>query len=281
MSRAKMEKQDKLSNAEKEIHQYVLTNVDLMKGMSVRALAAETFTTPTTIIRYCRKLGYSGFEEFKINIHNDLKDLQYDDFLIKDSENMIHIVNKMKLLYDNVVDKTLQLLSMTQLERILKKMDQVSYVDFIVYDANKAMAEYASHYFFLMGKICNIYSSIDEQILFAMHAVPEDHLVIVISRSGSSDRLLKVVKELYSRKLYTILFTQTYSTIVSKYCSETITALYNRNFDQLGDCIFYTSVKYLIDCLVGIYYTQHYEQTLEKVEKYNQRFFGPSYKKNK
>lgn len=263
-----------LSNAEKEINQYVLSNLDNVKNMSIRKLAKETYTTPTTVMRYCKKLGYGGFEEFKINIQNDLKDLNYDDFMLKDSENTIHIVNKMKALYDDVVDKTLQMLSVSQMERILAKLDQVRYVDFIVYDANKAFAEYASHYLFLTGKICNIYTSIDEQILFAMNAEPKDHLAIIISRNGSSKRLVKVTKELYAREIYTILFTKTYATTVSKYCTETISALYSSNFEQMGDSIFYTSVKYLLDCMIGIYYTQHYDQTLEKVENYRQRFLG-------
>lgn len=242
--------------------------------MSVRELAKETYTTTTTIMRYCKKLGYDGYEDFKINIKNDLKDLNYEDFLIKRSENVIHVMNKMKMLYDNVVENTLQLLSVTQLERIVLKLSHIKYVDFIVYDANIAFAEYASHYFFLIGKICNIHTSIDEQILFSMNVRAEDHIVIVISRSGSSDRLLKVVKELKKRKVYSILFTQSYYTMVSKYCEESIIALYNNNFDQFGDCIFYTSVKYIIDCIIGIYYTNHYNDVLENVDQYNKHFFG-------
>lgn len=212
--------QSNFSNTEKGVHNFVIANSEKIQKMSIRELAKETFTTTTTIMRYCKKIGYSGFEDFKINIRNDVKDLDYDDFLINSSENVVHVINKMKTLYENVVENTLQLLSITQLERIIEKLTHIQYVDFIVYDANMAFAEYASHYFYLIGKICNIHSSIDEQILFSMNVNPEDHLVIIISRSGSSERLLKVVKKLKERKVYTILFTQSYYTIVSKYCEE-------------------------------------------------------------
>lgn len=269
------------SNAEKEVNNYVLSNLELLQKMSIRELAKETFTTTTTIMRYCKKIGYSGFEDFKINIKNDLKDLDYESFLIAGSENVIHVMNKMKMLYENVVENTLQLLSVTQLERIINRLSNIQYVDFIVYDANIAFAEYASHYFFLIGKICNIHSSIDEQILFSMNVQPEHHMVIIICRSGSSNRLLKVVKELKKRKVYSILFTQSYYTIVSKYCEESIIALYNNNFDKFGDCIFYTSVKYIIDCIIGIYYTNNYHDVLENVERYNHTFFNDSSMKSK
>lgn len=266
--------QSNFSNTEKGVHNFIIANSEKIQKMSIRELAKETFTTTTTIMRYCKKIGYSGFEDFKINIRNDVKDLDYDDFLINSSENVVHVINKMKTLYENVVENTLQLLSITQLERIIEKLTHIQYVDFIVYDANMAFAEYASHYFYLIGKICNIHSSIDEQILFSMNVNPEDHLVIIISRSGSSERLLKVVKKLKERKVYTILFTQSYYTIVSKYCEECVIALYNSNFDKFGDCIFYTSVKYIIDCLIGIYYTNHYDDVLDNVENYNFNFFG-------
>lgn len=262
------------SNTEKGIHAFVLSHVEEIQKLSIRELAKETFTTTTTIMRYCKKIGYSGFEEFKINIQHDIKQLPYEDFQIDQAENIVHVLNKMKMLYDNVVEQTLQQMSIAQLERILTKLDQVRYVDFIVYDANIAFAEYASHYFYLIGKVCNIHSSIDEQLLFSMNLHPEDHLVIIISRSGSSERMFKVVKELKKKKAYMVLFTQSSETPLSGYCSETIGALYNRNFDKFGDCIFYTSVKYSIDCLIGIYYTNHYDDVLSLVDHYNQSFFG-------
>ncbi|MCB6567360.1 hypothetical protein LI169_20115, partial [Desulfovibrio desulfuricans] len=81
--------------------------------------------------------------------------------LIKNSEDTIHVINKMKQLYEDVVSKSNQLLSVTQLDRIVDKISKVTYIDFIVYDANTAFAEYASHYFFLIGKVCNVYSDID------------------------------------------------------------------------------------------------------------------------
>lgn len=264
--------QDSFSNAEKEVNNFVITNSERIQKLSIRELARETFTTTTTIMRYCKKIGYSGFEEFKINIKNDIKDLNYDDFLIKDSENVIHVINKMKTLYETVVENTLQLLSVTQLERIILKLSKVQYVDFIVYDANLAFAEYASHFFYQIGKICNIHSSIDEQILFSMNVKSDNHVVIMISRNGNSERLLKVVKELKKKNVYTILFTQSDSTEVSKYCEETLIALYNSDFDKSGDCIFYTSVKYILDCLIGIYYSNHYEDVLENVDNYHHKY---------
>lgn len=268
-----------LSNSEKELHSYVITHLEEIQAMTIRNLAENTFTNTGTIMRYCKKLGYSGFEEFKFHFHTDVKDLNYDDFLVTKSENSIHIINKMMHLYEDVVDKTNQLLSVTQLDRIIEKIENVKSIDFIVYDANIALAEYASHYFFLIGKVCNVYSDIDKQIQYASIADPKEHLVIIISRSGSTERLMKIAKILHRRKFHTVLMTQRYTTQISIYCTECIAALYDNHFDKMGDCIFYTSVKYLIDCIVNVYYTKNYKQILQTVEQYNDHFFETREKK--
>ena len=263
-----------LSNTEKEIHCYVISHFEEIPAMTIRTLAVNTYANTGTIMRYCKKLGYSGFEEFKIQFQNDMKDLNYDSFLIKNSEDPIHVINKMKQLYEDVVSKSNQLLSVTQLDRIVDKISKVTYIDFIVYDANTAFAEYASHYFFLIGKVCNVYSDIDKQIQFASIADPKDHLVIIISRSGSTKRIIKIAKILHKRGFYTLLMTQRYTTNISIYCTECIAALYDNNFDKMGDCIFYTSVKYLMDCIIQVYYTKYYNQILQTVKQYNEHFFG-------
>ena len=258
----------KFSKSEKELHKYICSHLDEIQHLTIRELAGQAGTHPNTVVRYYKKLGYEGFTEFKGRIQNDLKELRYDDFMIRNSEQVIHTVNKMEALYRNVVKETKKRLSISQMQKILKEMNRRKYVDFIVYDANKALAEYASHYFFSTGKICNVYTSVDEQIYFAMNAEPEEHLVFMISRSGASKRMVKVAKIMNTRGVFTVLFSQSKKTVVSSYCTETVTASYVHSFKKLGDCMFYTSVKYLLDCIIASYYASNYDEALENVENY-------------
>lgn len=46
--------------------------------------------------------------------------------------------------------------------------------------------------------------------------------------------------------------------------------------------MFYTSVKYLLDCIIGSYYASNYDETLENVEDYRKEYLGAeTSKKNK
>lgn len=260
---------DKFSNAEQKINQFVLENVEQVQYMSVRELAEKTFTAATSVMRYCKKLGYSGFKDFKINIKNDLSKITYEEYQIRESESAIQVINKMKTLNINVIERTIKLMSIVQLERICEKIQEYKYVDFIAYDANGALADYASHYFFQVGKICNVYKEFDKQVMFSMKADNKEHLVFVITRSGRTNRVIKVLKELHKSKIYSVLVTQEDNKKISHYCTETLKAIFINDFEKMGDCAFYASAKYLLDCIINLYYSKNYKRILQHDRKYN------------
>ncbi len=53
-----------LNANERKIFEYVVRNVGRVKEMQIRTLAAECFVSTTTIMRFAKKLGFSGYREF-------------------------------------------------------------------------------------------------------------------------------------------------------------------------------------------------------------------------
>ena len=54
------------SGTESKIADYVLEHCRQAVGISANALARETFCSATSVIRMCRKMGFSGYREFQI-----------------------------------------------------------------------------------------------------------------------------------------------------------------------------------------------------------------------
>lgn len=52
-----------LNESERKIFEYVIRNVSRVKDMQIRALAAACFVSTTTIMRFAKKLGFSGYRE--------------------------------------------------------------------------------------------------------------------------------------------------------------------------------------------------------------------------
>lgn len=54
-----------LSDRELELSKYILENYELIPDMSVNELANNNYTSKSSVIRFCQKLGFTGYTELK------------------------------------------------------------------------------------------------------------------------------------------------------------------------------------------------------------------------
>ena len=59
-----------LNNTEKRIVEYILEKSHSFSNIKITDMANDLYLSSNTIIRLCKKLGYSGFSELKYNIVN-------------------------------------------------------------------------------------------------------------------------------------------------------------------------------------------------------------------
>jgi DNA-binding MurR/RpiR family transcriptional regulator len=59
----------RLSNAEEEVLQYILTNIELVKELSVRDIALNCYCSTGVIMNLSKKLGYSGYSDMIYRLH--------------------------------------------------------------------------------------------------------------------------------------------------------------------------------------------------------------------
>jgi DNA-binding MurR/RpiR family transcriptional regulator len=61
-----------LKPAERSVAQFVLANADRVMHMSISEAARDIGVGEATVIRFCRALGYRGYQEFKLRLAQDL-----------------------------------------------------------------------------------------------------------------------------------------------------------------------------------------------------------------
>ena len=61
-----------LTEVDKKIADYILNNTEAISKLSVSELASNSKTSTASIVRFSRKMGYSGFGDLKIEIAKDL-----------------------------------------------------------------------------------------------------------------------------------------------------------------------------------------------------------------
>ncbi len=58
---------EELSMAERSVLDYLLDNKAVLKNFNVEKIAEAAYTSPASVVRMCKKLGYNGFKDFKID----------------------------------------------------------------------------------------------------------------------------------------------------------------------------------------------------------------------
>ncbi|MEG0553842.1 MAG: RpiR family transcriptional regulator, partial [Carnobacterium sp.] len=61
----KLKDQTNFTNTEIRIADYIIQNITKIPTIYIEDLAKLTYTSHSTIIRLCKKMGYDGFRSFK------------------------------------------------------------------------------------------------------------------------------------------------------------------------------------------------------------------------
>ncbi len=179
---------DNLNKSELKILDYIYTHVDDVHSMSVQEFANTVNFSPSSIIRFCKKIGFSGFAELKFslkapnerseppvventNINRILSDLSYD------------IDGTMRVLNEGDIAKAVDLLTTTQ---SIHLFDSSGLTGVIV--------DYVEKYLFTIGRQ-NVYKyDAEHQLKHVVEKLNQNDLLLMISASGNFGPAFEIVK---------------------------------------------------------------------------------------
>ena len=72
--------ENKYTETEKEVIDYLMNHLDLLDELSISDLAKKTYTSNATIIRLCRKAGYSGYKALKVDL---IKEREANKYIVE------------------------------------------------------------------------------------------------------------------------------------------------------------------------------------------------------
>ncbi len=131
------------SDGEKALAEFILDKGREIDCYSIRSLAEHAYTSPATMIRLCKKLGFSGFDEFKKNF---MMELDYLDrcpravdfnFPFEKHDTPMKAANSIAALYEETIRDTMSLLQLGELRRAAALLR--CYLKIYVYSAGTAI----------------------------------------------------------------------------------------------------------------------------------------------
>lgn len=273
MNILKMMKSEKgFNEKEKSISRFLLENYEKIVDMPSREVGTYTYTSSSSVVRFCQKLGCKGYSDFKVKFLSEVKSAQLlnldDEISLNDKDSAISVVEKITSLNNQVINETKNELSIENIIKITNYILKAEYIDFFAYDLNLYLAEYACNQFFHCGKISNVYSASNAQQLLALTA-KQNHLGIFISRDGENPKLIGAAKTLKKSKVKTIVITMRKDSTLASICDEYVHASYAYKIEELGAIMFSTSVKYIIDIFFSMVFVSQYDKSMNLNKTYD------------
>ena len=179
-----------LSRSERLVADTILKNLDMAINSSIQSLAERAGVSEPTVVRFCRTLGTSGFQEFKVELAKSLGNQENFFFqnLTKDDDAAVLSTK----IIDSAVATLIQVkqqLDVDAIETAIQMVDRSNRVEFYGSGGSGVVAEDAQLKFFRLGKPVVAYS--DPHIQHATAALLDKHsLVVAISASGQNKDLI-------------------------------------------------------------------------------------------
>lgn len=178
-----------LNEAELCVYHYVVKNTKHVLNLSVRELADEAHVSTATVMRFCKKMGFSGFSELKYKIRETME--QQETIKNEQANSLIEYVEYIKSKeYSDNIKKAAEL---------IKCADSFQIFGLSVC---RDIAKYTARRFCRAGVYCYGIDDINYPIL----DVPQgkESVIVIIHNFVKQKELFEVVSK-YKSKNYTII----------------------------------------------------------------------------
>lgn len=184
--------------AEKEFIKRLQRKPESILRKSIKEIARETYTSPATIVRLCKKLGCKGYKDFQntlayeVALFRESREIAFQKITRTDTvEDIIYKVTKKNIESLETTRKLLEPKIITECVKLLEKSRSVT-----LFGLGTSLLVARDLYLKLLRAdvICNVCDDWHAQLLTARNLRMND-LAIVISYSGLTEEMLQCARE--------------------------------------------------------------------------------------
>lgn len=182
---------EKFTSSEADLAKYIIAHSDEVSQLSISQIAKKIHVSPATITRFCQKISFSGFNEFR----HELK--RYIDLRNKPTATSdIKEIDYFSKLYQNhleIIETTFRKITYPDIQQAVALLNQAKKVHVYGIGNSGIAAQEFKWKFFRVG--VNVESITDpHQAVMDAALTTEDSLVIGISVSGKTKEVIDAVK---------------------------------------------------------------------------------------
>ena len=180
-----------LTAAEKRVAEYILEQPQEIIHSSITELAERANSAEATIFRLCKRLGYGGYQAFKIALAADLvSPMQNIHEEISPGDSLQTIVAKVFHSHAEALQDTLKVIAEENLQLAVEALNRAKRIEFYGLGGSAPIALDAYHKFMRLGIPCAALTDSHLQIMSAALLSP-DAVVFGITHSGSNKDMVE------------------------------------------------------------------------------------------
>ena len=265
---SKLDKLTDLTQNEKTLVYYMQNNSEDFIRMSASEISKACFISTSSIYRLCKKVGLAGLAELKVQVTLSINEYLKEqnslnfDYPFKQNETQNQVVLKMKELYEQTIQSSLNLIDLNTLKLVASILKKAIYIDFYTSAGNIYFAENFKFQMQEIGTFINVPIEEYHQLLTASTS-DEKHVAIIVSFEGRGLITKNLANILKKNNTPIILISSTNDNPITKYADYHLYLSSNENhFNKISSFSTRLSLLYLLDCIYTCYFKFDYEKNV-------------------
>lgn len=266
-----------LRTAEQRVADFILKHAEELIYLTVTELAERTQTSESTVVRLCQKIGYKGYQEFKIMLARDLvgpTETVYEE--IDKGDSLSALKNKIFQANAQALKDTIEVLSDDELVRAVAALATARRVEVYGIGGSAPLALDAYHKFMKLGISC-VWLSDSDLMAMSSSLLGTSDVVLGISHTGASRDVCDAMENAQNGGATTICITHRATSPITKVANvKLFTAAKETAFgsDATSSRIAQLTI---IDTLFAGIANQNYDHFLERIQRTREASAGKRY----
>lgn len=259
------EYQKQANGAEQNLVRYLLEKPEQAAQLTVYQIAEKNFTSPATVVRFCKKVGFSGYREFlaALNHENAVRRQAHKDITtdISPEDGVQDIVEKVTYRNIQALEDTGRLLDTAEVSECVSLMQRAHNIVLFGIGSSLLVARDSYLKFLRLNKPCLCNDDWHSQLLSARNATPQD-VGIIISYSGLTEEMIRCAKILKENGVPIIAITRFSETSLTALADHKLYVAANELLVRTAATASRISQLNVVDILFTAYVKLDYEKNM-------------------
>jgi DNA-binding MurR/RpiR family transcriptional regulator len=256
-----------LRSAEQRVADFILKHPEELIYLTVTELAERTKTSESTIVRLCQKIGYKGYQEFKIVLARDLVEPTTEIYAaIEPGDDLSTVKSKVFQANAQALRDTIEVLDDAELSKAVDALAVATRVDLYGVGGSGPLAQDAYHKFLKLGIRAVALSDGDLMAMSSALLGPGD-VALGISHTGASRDVTDALGRAKANGATTICITHRSSSPITKVADiRLVTAAKQTAFRSDASSSRIAQLTIIDTLYVGVAHKAH-DRSLKTIEK--------------